>query len=90
MDFCKYRIVKCQQYLALAIQVRDTAGSTRLRGETLGRYEYVLYCRNSQYFVTCQDSEKEKNRLTFGPFTLEEANDMIDSRVQRHEELKRE
>ncbi len=82
--------MKCQQYRALAIQMRDTAGSTRLRGETLGWYEYTLYCRNKQYYVACQDSEKEKNRLTFGPFTPGQANEMIESRIQRHEELKRE
>ncbi len=82
--------MNCKQYLALAVQVRDVASGMQIRHVTLGRYEYVLYCRNSQYFVTCQDSEKEKNRLTFGPFPIEEANEMIESRVQRHEELKRD
>jgi len=66
------------------------ANSVQVRREVVGRYEYTLYCKNKQYYVACQDSEVKVNGLVFGPFPLGQANDMIDSRRQRHEELKRD
>ena len=58
-----------------------------IRTVQLERYEYLLYYRRGRYYVKCVDSGKKS--LEHGPFTGEEANVMIESRIERHEETKR-
>ena len=55
----------------------------------LGRYEYRLYRKYGQWYVYCEDLTREKG-LEHGPFSVEQANSMIDSRIQRHMDLKKE
>ncbi len=52
----------------------------------LERYEYSVYNRRGRYYVKCSDGTKS---MEHGPMTQERADEMIESRVQRHEELRR-
>lgn len=52
----------------------------------LERYEYNVYYRRGKYYVKCSDGNKS---MEHGPMTQEQAHAMIESRIQRHEELKR-
>ena len=57
-----------------------------IRTVQIERYEYNVYFRRGRYYVKCKS---EKKSMEHGPMTLEQANAMIESRVRRHEELKR-
>lgn len=85
--------VICAQHRALPTQKYDIPYSEVVRRETIGLYKYTLSEKNGQYFVTCHDPEKRKGYpegwLQFGPFSFSQANEMIDSRVARHEWLRR-
>jgi hypothetical protein len=53
----------------------------------LERYEYSVYLRRGKYYVKCRDTEKKS--MEHGPMTREQADEMIESRTRRHEEMKR-
>ena len=42
------------------------------------------------YFVHCLDTVKPEHHMDHGPFTLEQANAMMRSRIERDKELKRD
>jgi len=58
-----------------------------IRTVQLERYEYLLYIRRGRYYVKCVDTGRKS--MEHGPLTQEQANAMIESRIERHEELKR-
>lgn len=79
-------IVDGQQFLAVLNRQVQPPLRTALVGQ---RYEYSVQEERRQSYVQCRDVEREKNTLRHGPFTLDEANAMIDARIERDESLKR-
>ncbi len=57
-----------------------------VRTVQIERYEYSAYNRHGRYYVKCSDGAKS---MEHGPMTQEQADAMIESRIERHEELKR-
>lgn len=75
-----------QQFLAVLNKEVQSPLRTVLVGQ---RYEYKVFAEHGQFFVQCSDTERAKNTLKHGPFTLDEANAMIDACIARDEALKR-
>lgn len=75
-----------QQFLA--VLNKEVKGP--LRVALIGqRYEYRILEERGQYFVQCRDVERPRNMHKHGPFSLDEANAMIDARIMRDEAFKR-
>lgn len=79
-----------QQFLSV-LNRRVRKGPEPVRFVLIGqRYEYsILPPERGLYTVRCVDTGPHGQSMDHGPFTLEEANAMIDARIKRDDALKR-
>lgn len=85
-----------QAYLATSNDIDELPPLEPLEDETIrveqiGRYRYSIeykYATNS-YYMRCSDTERPRNTMDHGPYSLEKCHEEIDRRVREAEEKKR-
>lgn len=69
---------------------REDNEAIEKRSVQLGRYLYTLLLEYGTYYVRCSDVERTGVGMAHGPLSEQEANTFIDTRVERHESLRRD